>query len=153
MRTHMKIPHFALTAAMVLSFAGCSSSPTTVAVTTRIESDAKVVNGMSLTSVWITVSTPTPMTTVPLLRGPRPGTGPVFSDEQGREFVPQFDYGKGPGASYIISMPGLHYPGTSITLRVAFPLDQIPANSQELYLDTQLVMASIPPVPVRVRLR
>jgi hypothetical protein len=149
----MNIPRFAFLAAVFIAAAGCSSSPTTVAVTTRIESDTNVVKGMSLTSVWITVSTPTPMTTVPLLRGPRPGTGPMFSDEQGREFVPRFDYGKGPGASYIISMPGLHHPGTSITLRVAFPLDQMPTNSQELYLDTELVVTSIPPVPVRVRLR
>ena len=137
-------------------FTALSSSrpPKSIAVTTSIESDTFTAKGMTLTSVCITATSPTPMTTAPSLLGPRPGTGPMFSDETGREFAcPPFDYGKGPGAAYIISTPYLHRPSTSVTLRVTFPLHQIPTNSQELYLDAQVVLASIPPVPVRVRLR
>ncbi|HYV27406.1 MAG TPA: hypothetical protein VFA77_07725 [Candidatus Eisenbacteria bacterium] len=141
--------------ALLLSTLPSSSLlPTSIVVTTSIESDAFTAQGMTLTSVCITATSPTPMTTVPFLHGPLPGTGPMFSDETGGHFTcPRFDYGKGAGAAYIISIPYLHRPSTNVTLRVAFPLQQIPTNSQELYLDAQLVVASIPPVPVHVRLR
>ena len=139
----------------LLSIAGAFvPPPTSIVVRTSIEADTQSAKGMVLTSVCITATSLTPMTIAPFLNGPLPGTGPMFSDESGRPFAcPLFNYGKRPGAAYIISTPFLHRPSTSVTLRVAFPLDQMPTNSQELYLDAQVVVASIPPVPVRVRLR
>src|SRR5262245_4911218 len=72
-----------------------------IAVTTSIKSDTLTAKGMILTSVCITATSPTPMATAPFLHGPLPGTGPMFSDETGRQFAcPLFDYGNGPGAGY-----------------------------------------------------
>src|SRR5580765_2066312 len=102
----MKIPPLTFLVAALLGSAGCSSSPTTVAVATKIESDTSTVMGTSLTAVRVTVTTPIPMTTQPLLVGPRQGTGPMFSDERGTEiFCPVFHYPNGKQSAYIISYP------------------------------------------------
>jgi hypothetical protein len=147
----MKIPHLALTTAVLLSFAGCSAPPKTVAVKTAVVPDT--IDGTSVSAVRLTVSTDTPMSVEPRLTGPLPGTGPMFSDELGVRFsCPLFRYANGTQLAYHILSPW-RGPSTNVTFSVAFPVDQLPVDKREIYLDAQVTVASLAPVPVHVRVK
>jgi hypothetical protein len=87
------------------------------------------------------------MSTLPLL------SAPTFSDDAGKDFTHSFDYGGGASSSYIISAPGWTGDTTSVMFRVSFPLDQVMSEDRALYLTSRIVVGSLPPVPVRVKLR